>query len=306
MTLIIGNDQTNALYGTVGEDTIAGLGGGDYLEGRGGNDVLNAGDGNDDLSGGDGNDLLNGDAGDDELNGGVGNDTADGGSGTDSYNNDYSSRTTGLSMSFSSATGNGTIVVGAETDTLISIEKFYDFKGTNFDDTIVGAIGSDLYLRGLAGNDLISGNAGGDWIYGGDGNDTIDGGADNDYLYGETGNDILEPGLGRDYADGGTDIDILKIDTEGHDFCVLKGFSNFLQKAKIKVIQFEYGKTCIPPRITLGDFYNLLEPLGYSIGRLYPNQVKFQEYNLFRDEHFRMGNYVAVHRNYSDLIKLIS
>jgi Ca2+-binding RTX toxin-like protein len=212
MTLIIGNDQTNILYGTVGEDTIAGLGGDDYLEGRGGNDVLNGGAGNDDLSGGDGNDLLNGDAGDDELNGGVGNDTADGGSGTDSYNNDYSSRATGLSMNFSSATGNGTIVVGAETDTLISIEKFYDFKGTNFDDTIVGAIGADLYLRGLAGHDLISGNAGGDWIYGGDGNDTIDGGADNDYLYGEADNDVVNGGVGNDDLSGGDGNDLLNGD----------------------------------------------------------------------------------------------
>jgi Ca2+-binding RTX toxin-like protein len=209
---IFGDAGGDWIYGGDGDDTLEGGVGNDVLYGEAGNDILNGGDGNDDLSGGDGNDLLNGDAGDDELNGGVGNDTAVGGSGTDTYKNDYSSRTTGLSMSFSSATGNGTIVVDTETDTLISIEKFYDFKGTSFDDTIVGAIGSDLYLRGLAGNDYIFGDAGGDWIYGGDGDDTLNGGADNDQLRGEAGNDILDTGLGSDYVDGGTDIDIMKVD----------------------------------------------------------------------------------------------
>ncbi|WP_172969732.1 Calx-beta domain-containing protein, partial [Microcystis aeruginosa] len=98
----------------------------------------------------------------------------------------------------------------------ISIENFYDFKGTNFDDTIVGSASADYYLSGLAGNDLISGNAGGDWLGGGDGNDTLNGGADNDALYGEAGNDVLigvnesnlNPGQNEtDYLSGGTGSD---------------------------------------------------------------------------------------------------
>ncbi|MGL5874471.1 MAG: FkbM family methyltransferase [Xenococcaceae cyanobacterium] len=101
-------------------------------------------------------------------------------------------------------------------------------------------------------------------------------------------------------------IDLLKIDTEGHDFSVLKGFSQFLATNSIKVIQFEYGKTYIPSRTTLGDIYNLLAPNGYSIGRLYPKGVDFKEYDFFQDEHYRMGNYVAVHQSLNSIIDDIS
>jgi hypothetical protein len=38
--------------------------------------------------------------------------------------------------------------VGAETDTVTSIENFYDFTGTNFDDTIVGSASADYRTNG--------------------------------------------------------------------------------------------------------------------------------------------------------------
>ncbi|WP_013322346.1 FkbM family methyltransferase [Gloeothece verrucosa] len=100
-------------------------------------------------------------------------------------------------------------------------------------------------------------------------------------------------------------IDFLKIDTEGHELSVLKGFNELLQAGKITLIQFEYGLTYIPPRITLGDVYHLLAPYGYSIGRLYPTGVKFKPYNLFEDENFRMGNYVAIHQSADRLLDQI-
>ena len=207
MALIIGNDQTNILFGTAGEDTITGLGGDDYLEGQGGHDILNGGDGNDALSGGEGDDNQNGEAGNDYLHGDKGNDTIDGGEGVDTYISNYSDRTIGLIMSYNSDTGNGMIVVGDETDIIISIERTFDFKGTTFDDNIFGTSDTDQYLSGLAGNDLISGNAGGDWIFGGDGNDTLNGGADDDELRGEAGNDIINGEAGNDnlYGDTGND-----------------------------------------------------------------------------------------------------
>jgi FkbM family methyltransferase len=101
-------------------------------------------------------------------------------------------------------------------------------------------------------------------------------------------------------------IDLIKIDIEGHDFFALKGFSEFLTTKSISVIQFEYGCTCIPSRITLGDFYDFLIPKGYSIGRLYPMGVDFKEYELFHDENFRMGNYVAVHKSMDYMIESLS
>ncbi len=101
------------------------------------------------------------------------------------------------------------------------------------------------------------------------------------------------------------EIDFMKIDVEGHELSVLKGFSELLKASKITLVQFEYGLTFIPPRVTLGDVYNLLVPYGYRIGRLYPTGVEFKQYDMLRDEHFRMGNYVAVHQSADRLLQQI-
>jgi len=101
-------------------------------------------------------------------------------------------------------------------------------------------------------------------------------------------------------------IDILKCDTEGHDLFVLKGFSGLLSRRPIPIIQFEYGHQCIPARVYLRDFYEYLTPLGYSIGRLFPGGARISEYRDIRDEHFRSGNYIAVHSSYGVLTKAIA
>lgn len=95
-------------------------------------------------------------------------------------------------------------------------------------------------------------------------------------------------------------IDLLKIDTEGHDLAVMKGFSGAIGAGRVAAIQFEYGTTWIPYGNFLHDAYALLAPAGYSVGRLYPDGVKFKLYDRF-DDHFRMGNYVAVHESCPEL-----
>ncbi|MDB9531256.1 hypothetical protein PN496_06775, partial [Nodularia spumigena CS-1038] len=201
-----GNDN---ITGTNQDDLIEGLAGNDYLYGEDGNDTLNGGGDNDYLYGGSGDDILNGDAGNDTISSDAGNDTINGGSGTDTYDADYSDRLVGLTMTYDSATGNGSIVVGTETDTFTSIENFNYFRGTNFDDIIFGGSTSDFYIYGGAGNDTINGNAGNDYLYGEDGNDTINGGGDNDYLYGGSGDDILNGDAGNDDLSGDAGNDIL-------------------------------------------------------------------------------------------------
>jgi hypothetical protein len=99
-----------------------------------------------------------------------------------------------------------------------------------------------------------------------------------------------------------TRIDLLKIDTEGHEIAILEGFSKALHGSRISVIQFEYGTTWIAPRCFLHEAYTLLKPLGFSIGRLYPDGVFFKPYNRLEDDHFRMGNYVAVHEAYVPIL----
>ncbi len=68
----------------------------------------------------------------------AGNDTINGGTGFDYYVANYSDRTTGLTMTYDPTTGNGTITIGSEVDTLISINSFNggyglrDFQKINY------------------------------------------------------------------------------------------------------------------------------------------------------------------------------
>jgi len=90
-------------------------------------------------------------------------------------------------------------------------------------------------------------------------------------------------------------IDLLKMDVEGHELEVLYGFRQTLASAarRPRIIQFEYADTWLPAPHTLREAYMLLEPFGYAIGRLYPDGVDFKPYEL-KDDHFRIGNYVAI------------
>jgi Ca2+-binding RTX toxin-like protein len=204
---LVGTDSNDRIEGRSGNDTISGNGGNDDLFGEDGDDVLNGGNDGDDLFGGIGNDVLNGDAGNDFLYSDAGNDTINGGSGTDNYRADYSNASSGLTMTYDSATGSGTIVVGSETDTFTSIEEFDFFEGTNFDDVIFGGSGNDANIEGGSGNDTISGNAGNDDLFGQDGDDVLNGGNDGDDLFGGIGNDVLNGDAGNDflYSDAGND-----------------------------------------------------------------------------------------------------
>lgn len=98
------------------------------------------------------------------------------------------------------------------------------------------------------------------------------------------------------------EIDLLKIDVEGEELMVLKGFENSLSQGRIKIIQFEYGKANILSRTFLKDFYDLLIPYGFVIGKIYPRYVEFKDYEL-DDEDFLGPNYLAVMKTspYMDL-----
>lgn len=97
-------------------------------------------------------------------------------------------------------------------------------------------------------------------------------------------------------------IDFLKLDVEGAENLVLKGFSKMLGAGAIRIIQFEYGKGNIMSGFLLKDFYRLLEPFGYAIGKIYPNGVDFQDYSSF-DENFVGPNFLAVLKRERDLVR---
>ena len=100
-------------------------------------------------------------------------------------------------------------------------------------------------------------------------------------------------------------VNLLKIDVEGAEELVLKGFSNALANGMIDVIQFEYGKVNILTRFLLRDIYEMLEGYGYTVGKLYPNYVEFRHYTL-DDENFFGPNYVAILKDRRELVEAVS
>lgn len=102
------------------------------------------------------------------------------------------------------------------------------------------------------------------------------------------------------------EIDILKIDVEGAEDQVLKGFHQKLEEGKIKIIQFEYGYINGNSKFLIGDFYKLFTKYDYVIGPLKPNGVIFMEFN-YALNNFKSGpNYIAVHKSQREIIKAIS
>jgi len=88
-------------------------------------------------------------------------------------------------------------------------------------------------------------------------------------------------------------IDFLKIDVEGAEINVLRGFESLIDRQTIRIIQFEYNRGAIVSGFLLRDFFQYFTQRGYTLGKLYPNGVRFHDYS-FIDEDFRGPNYVAV------------
>ena len=96
-------------------------------------------------------------------------------------------------------------------------------------------------------------------------------------------------------------IDLLKIDTEGAEHLVLKGFEQAFLQQKIDIIQFEYGRVNILTKFLLHDFYQFFEKHGYTVGKIFPNYVDFKAYD-FEDENFIGPNYIAIKNTRQDVI----
>jgi FkbM family methyltransferase len=99
-------------------------------------------------------------------------------------------------------------------------------------------------------------------------------------------------------------IDFLKIDVEGSEPRVLRGFQRMLGKGRINVIQFEYGFTNVEVRFLLKDFYDFFSSYHMKVGKIYPNHVDFREYS-YADENFYGPNYLAVHSSREDIISAL-
>ena len=88
------------------------------------------------------------------------------------------------------------------------------------------------------------------------------------------------------------DIAAIKIDVDGYDIKVLRGFATVIAEQR-PIVQFEYSRFYIYTRSFLKDAYDFFEPLDYRIGRLMPSWIEFSEYDRSM-EIFATNNYVAI------------
>ena len=83
------------------------------------------------------------------------------------------------------------------------------------------------------------------------------------------------------------------------------GFEEHIDKAAIKMIQFEYGYINISTKVLLFDFYNFFESKGYMLGKIFPKTVDFRKYE-FKYEDFLGPNFIAVKKTEKNLIQLLT
>lgn len=100
-------------------------------------------------------------------------------------------------------------------------------------------------------------------------------------------------------------INFLKIDVEGTEFEVLRGFQRMLRERRVDIVQFEYGRATILARRFLADYYQLLEDYGFQIGKLFPDRIAFRPYDLMNED-FLGPNYVAIHRENLETISIVT
>jgi len=191
------------LIGSAENDTLTGGANNDILRGEAGDDILSGGAGKDTLFGGAGNDHLRGGTGDDGAHGGPGDDT-------------YILRDLGDTVI--EAAGEGTDTVYARVDVTLSanVEKLFANAGSTGLDLIGNEISNDI--RGLNGDDFLSGGAGNDSLRGKGGTNFLEGGADDDTLWATDGSNTLDGSTGNDIFQVRTvDTTVLEATGEGFD-----------------------------------------------------------------------------------------
>ena len=81
-------------------------------------------------------------------------------------------------------------------------------------------------------------------------------------------------------------IDLLKIDVEGSELDIIRGFETAFTNKKISACQFEYGYANISSGALLLNFYEFFGRNGYKLGKVYPRHVEFREYSVRHEDFF--------------------
>ena len=88
-------------------------------------------------------------------------------------------------------------------------------------------------------------------------------------------------------------VDFLKIDVEGAEHLVLRGFAAALAARRVRFVQLEYGRFHVLTGLRLRDFHELFRSHGYVVGKLYPDYAELRDYDVADEDFFTGGNYLA-------------
>lgn len=90
------------------------------------------------------------------------------------------------------------------------------------------------------------------------------------------------------------EIDFLKIDVEGHEVAVLRGFARAIAEQRVRFIQWEYNKTWLPARVSLQDVFEPLGAAGYRLCKIRPRDLL--HYAVYRPtlDNYCYSNWLAV------------
>jgi FkbM family methyltransferase len=92
---------------------------------------------------------------------------------------------------------------------------------------------------------------------------------------------------------GWQEVDFVKIDTEGWDFKVIRGAGRYIDEARIRVLQFEYGGNWRFVGDTLGAAVRFLKARGYEIFVLRGDGLHRFDADFVGD-YFMFSNFVAI------------
>ncbi len=88
-------------------------------------------------------------------------------------------------------------------------------------------------------------------------------------------------------------INLLKIDVEGHELSVLKGFGKYLHPDYIDFIQFEYGGANLDSKSSLLELFSVLTEAGFVMTKMMRHHIELRQYTP-ELENFMYQNWVAV------------